>query len=461
MLSDHFPDYLTFLSKYFNIPPATILQKSIDLNIISQDDSSDLIVNKLKSTLGFQRRLLEPLSIAFKKTTPFDSLVYLYAFKIFDKHCSFLIADEYNIFRLIYFKRDNSENFSFNVGDILKIDSCYPKDGKLLTNQIPKHIWFYDFSHIFTINDYYLDNLPDCIYDEEYTKKTNLVTIIGYFLSKSKNDKLFCYIYTKELQIRIIPYKIDEIDSSFNNKLVKISYCELDYGPDAYQLKMSEFSEFTILSSIPLSSDFSSLLRFEYPSFKMSLSELTDKSVAITRVSFLTVDRNDTSWKFYGYDSSQAFCLTVFDTIVAEQLSSIISQNNLLLVDGLFRHGKNLYMRERLANIESLDLDEEDNLTVPISNPNHISEEKFVILDCYVSEILEKFFITKQNKQDSYEKIKAVSYNSSITINNYNKDYFQKFLVGKSYRFFFLRSKFFNNNLYFIMDSTTVIQIIP
>ena len=50
---------------------------------------------------------------------------------------------------------------------------------------------------------------------------------------------------------------------------------------------MSEFSEFTVLSTIPLEftpEQFKAFIRFEYPAYRMALSELTEKSVAITKI---------------------------------------------------------------------------------------------------------------------------------------------------------------------------------
>jgi len=181
MESIHYHEYIIFLSKYFGIHPDILLQKSISHGLINEFDSVNVIVSKLKSYLGYQRRLLEPLSVAFTKSASFDTIVYLHAVIRYDKHFSLLIADENNILKLLYFKKDNDESKSFKSGDILKIDSCYFKEGKLLTNQSPKFIWFYEFDSIFMIKDFFLDNLPECIYDETYTKITNLVHIIGHF----------------------------------------------------------------------------------------------------------------------------------------------------------------------------------------------------------------------------------------------------------------------------------------
>ena len=327
MLSLSSNDFIIFLSKYFSVDPAFIIQKSIDNGIISTSDTENAIISTLSSLLGYQRRLLEPLSIALTKSSPFDSIVSLLAYKDFDKHISLLIADRSNIFKLILFKKE-LDSPRFNINSTYKIDSCYFKEGKLLTNNTPKEIWFYNFDHIFTIRDYYLDNLPECIYDEEYTKITSLVNIIGYFYVSIVNDKTFCFIHSKQLQIRLIPFKLEDLNQSYSTKLVRISYCELDYGPDAYQLKMSEFSVFTSLSnfSFDLSTDqFKSLIRFEYPSTRMSLSELTEKVVACTKIKLVNVDKNDSNWYFFGYDSSQAVIFTVFDDIFAEQLASLIT----------------------------------------------------------------------------------------------------------------------------------------
>ena len=462
MLSLDQNEYLIFLSNYFKVNPKTILQKSFDNKIIDTSDSEEIIISKLKSSLGYQRRLLEPLSVALTKSAPFDTIVYLYAFKEFEKHYSLLVADADNIFKLIFFK-SSDEDHLFKTGSILKINSCYFKEGRLLTNQAPKDIWFCDFRTIFTVREYYLDNLPECIYDEKYTKITNFVTIVGYFYIVTKSDKNFCFIHSKELQIRFIPFKLEELDQSVSTKLVRITFCELDYGPDAYQLKMSEFSEFTVLSSIPLvftPEKFKSLIRFEYPAYRMALSELTEKTVAITKIKLLKVDKIESSWNFYGYDCSQAVCLTVFDDLFAEQLTSLISDDTILLIDGIYRRGRKYYMRERISNIHPIIIEDEEEITIPVSNPEHIIEEKLIIIDIVVTEILEKFYLTRDNKQENYEKVKGVSHNIQITVNNYNKKYYQKFFVGNSYRLFFLKSKFFSGNIYFIMNSNSSLIVL-
>ena len=456
-------EYLQFLSKYFSINPEIIFQKSIENHIIDPSDSEDVIIEKLKSALGYQRRLLEPLNVALSKSTPFDSIVALLTFKIFDKHCSFLIADQNNIFKLIYFRKELELDFSFTSGEILKIDSCYFKEGKLFTNNIPKPIWFYDFPTIFTIKEFFLDNLPECIYDEAYTSTTNIVHIIGYFYVLSREDHVFCFIHSQELRIRIIPYKTDDLDLSLANKLVRVSYCELDYGPDSYQLKMTEFSNFKILSTVPkelTNKYFRSLIRFEYPSYRMSLSELTDKTVAITKVKLILAEKGESSWQFYGYDSSQAFCLTVFDDLFAEQMTSLMSDTSYFLIDGIYKRGKKYYIRERITNIHVIEFEDEEDISIPISNPNNIIEEKLVIIDLVITEILEKNFVTQDNKTKRFEKIRGISHNQQISINNYNRQYFQKFLVGKSYRVFFVNAKFYAGNLYFILNENSVLSLI-
>lgn len=457
MISIEENEYLTFLSKYFSVSIQDILEKSIENNVINQCDSLETIVSKLKSVLGFQRRLSEPLEVAFSKTSPFDTIVKLVAFTEFEKHISFLIADSENILRLLYFFKEE-RSFHFKVGSIVKIDSCYYKDGKLMTNKRPKNIWFYDFPHVFMIREYFLDNLPECIYDEDYSKRTKLVTIIGYFLNHKSNDKLFCFIYSKELQIRIIPYKIEEINNNISFKLVKISYCELGYGSDAFQLKMTEFSELTVLSklSYEISKErFKKLIRFEYPTIRMSLSELTENSVACTKVKVLNAIKTDNVWKFYGFDSSQAVCMNVYDEIFANNLEMNISDQTCFLINGIYKRGKNYYVRERIENIEIVTMEEEDEILIPISKPNLIDEEKLVIIDILVTEILERTYISKEKKQEKYEKIKALSSNIPISINCYNKTAYHKFLPGCNYRFYFVRSKFYNNNLYFIYDSNS------
>ena len=456
MLTITHHEFLQFLSKYFNIDPGIIIQKSIEKQIIDPSDSENIIINKLKSVLGYQRRLLEPLSVALSKSTPFDSIVYLLAFKTFDKHCSLLIADQSNIFRLIYFLKDSELKISFVTDEIYKIDSCYFKDGKLFTNTSPKQIWFYEFPTLFTIKEYFLDNLPECIYDEAYTSKTNFVHIIGYFYTFTREDRLFCFIHSQELQIRLIPYKTDDLDLSVSNKLVRVSYCELEYGSDAYQLKMTEFSEFTMLSSVSKDvseESFRMFIRFEYPSYRMSLSELTDKSVACAKVKLVQVNKADSSWQFYGYDSSQAVCLIVFDDQFADQLASRISDNSYFLIDGIYRRGRKYYLRERIENIQVIEYEGEEDISIPVSNPEHLIEEKLVIIDLMVTEVLDRTFVTKENKRGRYEKIRGVSYNQQISVNNYNTEYFQIFLVGKFYRLFFVQCKFYAGNLYFIMDS--------
>ena len=455
-------EFLSFLSNYFKIKQELIIQRSIDKNIIDPSDSIQTIVDKLQVSLGFQRRLLEPLSVAFTKSTPFDTIVTILAFKDFEKHCALLVADQSNIFKLIVFKKDQPLP-AFQMNSIYKIDSCYLKDGKLLTGIPPKPIWFYNFDQIFSVRDYFLDNLPECIYDEEYTKTTNLVNILGYFLVNIVNDKIFCFIHTKQLQIRIIPFKLDELDHSLSNKFVRISYCELDYGPDAYQLKMIEFSEFMILASNPLNTSFEQfklLIRFEYPSVRMSLSELTEKLVACSKVKLLSLIQNDHSWSFLGYDSSQAVSITVFDSQFAEWLSTLLSDSTLLLIDGIYKHGKKYYLRERAENIHIFGPDEAEEITIPIVNPENITDEKLVIIDILITEIQEKIYLSKSNKREQYEKISGISQNLSISLHNYNKSLFQRILVGTSYRMFFVRSRIFNDSLYFILDSTSKIEII-
>ncbi len=453
-------EFMIFLSNYFNIKPEIILQKSIENQIIALTDTENIVISKLKSLLGYQRRLLEPLSVGPTKSSPFDTIVFLHSYKNFDNHYSFLIADQSNIFKLIVFKKDH-DNPTFKKGITLKIESCYYKEGKLLTNVLPKNIWFVEFSHVFFVREYYLDNLPECIYDEEYSKITNLVNILGYFLIIIVSDKLFCYIHSKTLQIRLIPYKIEELNHSFSTKLVRISYCELEYGPDAYQLKMSEFSEFSLLSSIPVifnSSQFKELIRFEYPTFRMALSELTEKAVACTKIKLLTFERTETCWNFYGYDSSQAVCLTIFDNQFAEFLSLLIFESSTLLIDGIYKRGKNYYLRERVNNIQKLDLEEDDDVIIPVTNPELVTEEKLTILDIYITEVFEKTFLNKDNRPQRYEKIKGITNNLKIMIHNYNDRSFQKLLVGKSYRLFFVKSRFFSENLYFTMSIKTIIS---
>ena len=102
--------------------------------------------------------------------------------------------------------------------------------------------------------------------------------------------------------------------------------------------------------------------------------------------------------------------------------------------------------------------DEDEDISIPVSNPEHIMEEKLVIIDFTVTEILEKSYLSKDNKTEIYEKLRGISYNQQISINNYNKKYFRKFLVGKSYRLFFVQSKFYAGNLYFTMNSSIMIS---
>ena len=458
MLTSELHEYLVFISKYFSVDSDTIIQKSLDLGIISSDDSPDTIISRLKESIGYQRRLLEPLAVALTKSTPFDTLVSLVTIRSFENHLSLLIADQYNIFRLLYFFKDQQAP-KFPPNSVLKLDSCYYKEQKLFTNSPPRPIWFYDFPSVFTIRDYYINNLPECIYDEDYTKITNLVHIIGYFFTQTRNDKLFCFIHSKELQIRLIPFKIEDLDSSFSTHFVKLTFCELAYGPDAYQLKMTEFSEITELTPIPLvlaPDQFKRLVRFEYPSMRMSLSELTDKTVAATKIKILNFDYSDDTWKFYGYDSSQAVCLTVFDQAFAEQLTSAMTDESFFLIDGIYKRGKRYYLRERPENVQIISYEEEDEIEIPVSRPDQLDEEKLVILDIIVTEITERTFVSKENKHEKYEKLRCISYNTPISINNYNMKYYQKFLVGESYRVFFVKSKFYNGNLYFIMDSNSI-----
>lgn len=463
MISGEQNEYLIFLSEYFKVNTRTIIQRSIENNIISPSDNIDVITSKLQSVIGYQRRLLEPLSVAFTKSSPFDSVVYLYKYKNFENHLSLLIADNLNIFKLIYFKKTINESIPFSDQTIIKIDSCFVKNGTLFTNQMPRKIWFYHFPTIFTVNSYHLDNLPECIYDENYTRITNLVNIIGYFLYKKENDKIFCYIYTKELQIRLIPFKLEEITEDFSTKLVKLTYCELDYGPDAYQLKLTEYSEFLELSTIPMilkKSHFKSLLRFEYPSIRMSLSELSEKAVASTKVKFLEAVYSDSYWKFFGYDASQAVCIIVYDLEFGEHLASLISENSYFHIEGIYKRGKKFYLRERLENFQLISFNDEDDISIPLTSPDQITEEKLVILDFLVNEILDKYYLSKENKQKKYEKLKGICCTIPITINNYNNDFFQTMLVGKTYRLYFVRSKMFNGNLYFIMDMNSKLQMI-
>ena len=375
MISIEHSEYLLFLANYFKVDPQTILEKSIVNNIISASDSSEVISSTLQSLIGYQRRLLEPLSVAFTKNSAFDTIVFIHKIISFDKHYSLLIDDDNNIFKLLYFKKDPAETLPLHEHTIVKIDSCFVKDTSLATNQIPKLIWFYEFPAIFSIREYHIDNLPDCIYDESYTKITNLVTIIGYFLITHQLDKIFCFIHSKELQIRVIPYKLESLPQDLSTKLVKITYCELEYGPDAFQLKLTEFSDFSSLSPISLSlslKQFSSLLRFEYPSTRMSLIELTDKAVACTKVRILQTDYSDSTWKFYGYDSSQAVCLTVFDTEFGDHIANSLSDDSFFLIDGIYRRGTKFYLRERLENISIISLEEEDDITIPVSRPDQI-----------------------------------------------------------------------------------------
>lgn len=463
MKSIHYHEYFIFLSKYFGIQTEILLQKSISYGLISEFDPIDVIISKLKSSLGYQRRLLEPLSVAFTKSSSFDTIVYLHAVIQYDKHFSLLVADTNNIFKLLYFKKDDEELKAFKRGDILKIDSCYFKDGKLLTNHVPKLIWFYEFDSVFTVKDFFLDNLPECIYDETYTKITNLVHIIGHFLIMNREDRSFYFIHSKNLQIRIIPFKKDEIDPSLSGKLVRLTYCELDYGPDSYQLKMTEFSEFTVHSSLiaDLSPEqLKMLIRFEYPSFRMSLSELTEKTVACTKIKLVAVEQDETYWKIFGYDSSQAVCFIVFDDSFADYLQSCISDTTLLLIDGIYKRGSRYNIRERIENIQLIELEDEDEFAIPITNPSTLTEEKLVIIEILVTEILEKTFINRNNKAEKYEKIRGFTQDMQIAVHNYNKTMFQRLLVGKRYRLFFLRPKFFSGNLYFIMNNSSMFTLL-
>ena len=462
MISVNNSEYLLFLANYFKIDPQLIIQRSIDHHIILPSDSSDTITSKLQSRIGYQRRLLEPLSCALTKTSPFDSIAYVLKILSFDKHYSLLIADQHNIFKLLYFKKDQKNTLEITESSIIKLDSCFSKDSTLMTNQPPKTLWFYDFPEIFTVREFHIDNLPECIYDESYTRTTNLVHIIGFFLVVTRNDKVFCYIHSKELQIRVIPFKREEINTDFSTKLVRITYCELEFGPDAFQLKLTEFSEFILLSPLPFilpSIKFNILLRFEYPSQRMSLIELTEKSVAATKLRLAVADYCDGSWKFFGYDSSMAVCLTVFDSHFGDHLSNSISDDSFFFIDGIYKHGKHFYLRERLENIQLITIEDEDDITIPISRPDQIDDEKLVIIEFYVTEIIEKTYLSNENKQEKYEKLKGLSFNVPITINNYNKSFFQRILVGQSYRIFFLKSKFFNGNLYFIMDKDSFLKI--
>ena len=454
-------EYLIFLSKYFKVDLQFIIQKSIEQKIISDFDSTEVIISKLQSNIGYQRRLLEPLSCAFSKSSPFDTIAFVYKILTFDKHYSLLIADQNNIFKLIYFKKDESDILNINALSIIKIDSCFVKESKLYTNQPPKVLWFYEFLELFAVREYHIDNLPECIYDKDYSKITNLVNIIGFFLTVTRNDKTFCYIHSKDLQIRVIPFKLEAINSDYSSKLVRITYCELEYGPDAFQLKLTEFSDFTLLSpfSLTLSAKkFNDLIRFEYPSNRMSLIELTSNMVAFTKLKLLVSDYSDSSWKFFGYDSSMAVCLTVFDSDFGEHIAHSISDDSLFFIDGIYKHGKHYYLRERLENIQLISLEDEDVISIPISRPDQIEDEKLVIIDLFVTEIIEKLYLSKENKQEKYEKLKGFSFDNSITVNNYNKSFNQTFLVGQSYRLYFVRSKFYNENLYFIMDDRTVIN---
>lgn len=460
MISIDLDEYLIFISKYFMVESDTIIQKSLDQGIISADDPPDIIISKLKDTIGYQRRLLEPLSVVLTKTTPFDTLISLVAMKYFESHISLLVADQHNIFRLLYFFKDQQAP-AFQLGSVLKLDSCYFKENKLFTNSLPRLIWFYEFSSLFTVREYYIDNLPECIYDENYTKTTNLVHIIGYYFTQKINDKLFCFIHSKELQIRLIPHKIEELDTNLNTKFVKITYCELGYGPDAYQLKMTEFSDIAILTPVSYTitiDQFKSLIRFEYPSIRMSLSELVDQSVATTKIKLMHATFSDDTWKFFGYDSSQAVCLSIFDQTFAEHLTDVISDDTFLLIDGIYKRGKKYYLRERSSNIQIISYEEEDEIEIPITRPDQLEDEKLVILDIIVTEIIEKSYLTKENKQGKYEKLRCLSCNIPTSINNYNKSLYQRFLVGQSYRVFFVKSKFYNGNLYFIFDQHSIFK---
>ena len=67
MISIEHSEYLIFLANYFKVDPYTILQKSNANNIVSPSDSSEVISPTLQSLIGYQRRLLEPLSVALLK----------------------------------------------------------------------------------------------------------------------------------------------------------------------------------------------------------------------------------------------------------------------------------------------------------------------------------------------------------------------------------------------------------
>ena len=122
------------------------------------------------------------------------------------------------------------------------------------------------------------------------------------------------------------------------------------------------------------------------------------------------------------------------------------------MINGIYKRGKKYYLRERIENIHPIDLEYEEEISIPVTNPEHITEEKLVIIDIVVTEILEKYFLTRDNKQERYEKIKGISHNIQISVNNYSKKFFQKVMVGNTYRLVFVRSKIFSGNLYFTMN---------
>ena len=126
-----------------------------------------------------------------------------------------------------------------------------------------------------------------------------------------------------------------------------------------------------------------------------------------------------------------------------------------MLIDGIYKRGKKYYLRERIENIQSIGLEDEDDISIPVTNPCQLTEEKLVIIDVLVTEITEKSFLNKNNQKEFYERIKGISNSLQITLHNYNKNYFQKLLVGKPFRFFFVKSRFFNNNLYFTMTNNS------
>ena len=47
-----------------------------------------------------------------------------------------------------------------------------------------------------------------------------------------------------------------------------------------------------------------------------------------------------------------------------------------------------------------------------------------------------------------------------IVVNNYDKSFFQAFLVYQMYRLYSVVIKFFNDKLYFIIDQNSIIKII-